>query len=163
MPTTLCRGYTTEDDARAAVERLLAAGLPGEEIRVLMGAPVRDSREARVGRFGGGAADPAEPVGAFAGARRSEHDAMGGFAGMPEEQRRGSFGDLDRETVTDYRDGIAHMRVASHRDLKRALVAAGLDERAAAADVQALHAGRTLVLVRTGPVAPDIAAAALDA
>jgi hypothetical protein len=87
---------------------------------------------------------------------------MGGFAGAAGEQRRGGFGDLDRETVTMYRDGVPHVRVASHARLRRTLVEAGLDERAAAADVEALHHGRVLVLARTGAVAPAAAAAALD-
>ena len=161
MPT-LCRSYTTDDDAQAAVERLLAAGLSVPEIRVLTGEPVRDAQDPPVGRFGG---EPqgAQPVGAFAGAPGSSHDTMGGFAGTPSQPRRGGFGDLDRETVTTYRDGVARVHVASHRNLKRMLVDAGLDEPAAAADVEALHHGRTLVLVRTGEPAADDAAMALDA
>jgi hypothetical protein len=154
MPT-LCRAYATADDAHAAVERLLAAGLPGDDIRVLTGAPERDGRDAPTGRFGGDP-DAARPVGAFAGAGASSREDMGAFAGGG--QRRGGFGDLDRETITGYRDGVPHVRVASHGRLQRTLVAAGLDERAAAADVEALHHGRVLVLARAEAVAPAVAA-----
>ena len=157
MPT-LCRAYATADDAHAAVGRLLAAGLPGADIRVLMGAPERDGRDARTGRFAGDA--EASRVGAFAGAAGSSRDAMGSFAGAAGEQRRGGFGDLDRETVTGYRDGVPHVRVAGHARLRRMLIEAGLDEPAAAADVEALHRGRVLVLAMAERAAP--AAAALD-
>ena len=85
---------------------------------------------------------------------------MGSFAGAAGEQRRGGFGDLDRETVTGYRDGVPHVRVAGHAHLRRMLMEAGLDEPAAAADVEALHHGRVLVLAMADSAAP--AAAALD-
>jgi hypothetical protein len=159
MPT-LCRAFPTADDAHAAVARLLAAGTPVADVRVLMGAPARDARDAPVGRFGGTAAAPTEAVGAFAGAPASRRAAMGDFAGAAGDRRRGGFGDLDRETQTTYRDGVAHLDVTSHRDVTHALLEAGLDEAAAAADLDALHRGRTLVLIRTG--APEAAAAALD-
>lgn len=146
MPTQ-CSAYTTQDEARAAVDRLLATGVPGEDVRVLMGTPVRDHRDEPVGRFAANGGD--EHVGAFAGSPGSSRSATGSFAGGPDRRRRGGFGDLDRETVTGYRDGVPHIRVASHRNLKQMLVEAGLDERAAEADVEALHEGRVLVLVRT--------------
>jgi hypothetical protein len=159
MPT-LCRAFATEDEAHAAVDRLLAAGMSGVEIRLITGEPVRDHRNAPVGRFAGEGRD--QPIGSFAGAPRSSHDAMGGFAGDPEQQRRGGFGDLDRETVTSYRDGVRRVHVASHHNLKKMLIDAGLDDAAADADVEALHYGRVLVLLRASSLAPE-AALALDA
>jgi hypothetical protein len=157
MPT-ICRAYETEDQARAAVDRLLAAGASDAEIRVVMGTPAHDQRDAPVGRFAG----MGDRVGAFAGAAGSSHDAMGSFAGDG-DRRRGSFGDLDRETVTTYRDGVRRVQVASHRKLRRMLVEAGLEEDVAAADVDALHAGRVLVLVRAAALSGHEAAGALDA
>src|SRR5918912_1017830 len=102
--TTICRAFQTQDEAGAAVERLLA--------------------------------------------------------GDAAQQRSGGFGDLDRETVTSYDDGVKRVHVASHRDVRRLLVDAGLDPDAAADDVEALHRGRVLVLVRTSAV--EDAAAVLD-
>jgi hypothetical protein len=160
--TTFCRAYTTEDDARAAVDRLLAAGLPGADVRVLMGEPARDAREAPVGAFAGRDTAGAQ-VGAFAGAATTHDAGMGGFAGDADRMRGGGFADTDRETVTSYPAGVARERVASHRGLKRMLLEAGLDEAAADADVRALHEGRVLVLVRTGVLGPGDAARALDA
>jgi hypothetical protein len=155
---TLCRAYGTEDEARAAVDRLLAAGATDAEIRVIMGTPGHDHRDEPVGRFAG----MGERVGAFAGAGGSSHDAMGSFAGDG-DQRRGGFGDLDRETVTTYRDGVRRVQVASHRKLERMLVEAGLEADVAAADVDALHAGRVLVLVRASSIDAGDAMGALDA
>jgi len=155
--TTICRAYASEESARAAVGRLLAAEVADSEIRVVMGAPRGDLRDAPVGGF----ADTAsERVGAFAGAAHGAGEAMGAFAGDG-DARRGSFGDLDRESVTTYQDGVRRVTIASHRDLERMLIAAGLDEPTAAADVKALHDGRVLVLVRAEM--PEPAIAALDA
>ena len=154
--TTICRAYDTEEAAREAVDRLLAARFADSEIRIVMGSAQRDARDELVGSFAGATA---ESVGSFAGTAGSNADAMGRFAG-DDDQRRGSFADLDRETVTTYRDGIRRVAITSHRDLQRMLVDTGLDADAAAADVAALHAGRVLVLVRTAM--PEPALAALD-
>jgi hypothetical protein len=159
MPT-LCRAYSTEQEAHAAVDRLLATGASDADLRILMGRPVHDGRDDQVGGFAGRSG---ELVGSFAGAPHAGQAGAGSFAGDADRQRRGGFGDLDRETVTSYHDGVPRIRVASHRNLKRMLVEAGLDEAAADADVAALHQGRVLVLVRTSGLTPDGAAEALDA
>jgi hypothetical protein len=137
-----CSSHANDADAHAEVERLLAAGTPGERISVLTGRTPADHRADSVGTFAGmGGA-----VGAFAGAAGSTADGMGDFAsaGM---QRRGGFGDADRDVVATYPDGVRREHVASHRELEKRLVAAGLEAGMAAADVAALHAGRVLVVV----------------
>jgi hypothetical protein len=149
MPLT-CKAFSTEAEAQEAVDDLLATGMPQGEIRVLMGQAVQDRRDARTGAFAGGGA---ATVGAFTGRPHPLRDGMGGFAGDPARQREGSFVDLDRDTVTTYDDGVARIHVSSHRNLEQLLVDAGLDEDAARADVDALHHGRILVLVRSEPVA----------
>ena len=158
--TTLCRAFADEKQAQAAVERLLASGLPGADVRVLMGAPLRDARTQATGEFAG-EADPGDPVGSFAGAAAGAGAGMGGYAGDADRMRAGGFGDADRETVATYPGGVERVRVAGHRALERMLREAGLDAATARADVEALHAGRVLVLVATG-AAPDAVAAALD-
>jgi hypothetical protein len=136
MPTH-CRIYSSAADARAAVDDLLAAGHPGADIRVLMGS--HDHDDEPEGAFAGVGGAP----GAFAG----EGGAPGSFGGFS-EPGRGGFGEIDRETVTSYQDGVPHVRIASHRNLRQLLVEAGLDPAAAEKDVAALHEGRTLVLFR---------------
>ena len=137
-----CSSYDNDADARTAVERLLAEGTPGERISVLTGGALTDHRADPVGAFAGAGG----PVGMYAGAAGSSADAMGDFAGAG-AQRRGSFGDADRDIVATFPDGVRREHVASHRELERRLVGAGLDARAAAADVAALHEGRVLVVV----------------
>jgi hypothetical protein len=138
-----CSAYTSHEEASRAVASLLAAGVPGDRILVLMGEPERDARAQEMGAFAGAVATDA-PVGGFAGAAG---EGMGTFAGDAASQRGGSFADADREIVTSYPDGVAQMRVAGHRRIKQYLMEAGLDEATAEKDVQALHMGRILVLV----------------
>ncbi len=159
--TTLCRAYTTEDDARAVVEHLLSGGLPGADIHVLTGRPEHDDRKAPVGRFAGDRLAPTDPVGAFAGAA-SGQDVMGEFAASPTYRRRGGFGDVDRDTTTSYPNGVARVDVTTHRNVRKALLEAGLDEATADADIKALHQGRVLLLVQTGTLSEEDLAAALD-
>jgi hypothetical protein len=114
---TLCRAYTTEQDAQAAVDRLLSGGVASAEVQVLMGDAVHDARDAPVGGFAATSTAGAETVGTYAGVGHSGRGAMGTFAGDAEEQRRGGFWDVDRETVTTYRDGVKRVRIASHHNL----------------------------------------------
>ena len=158
MPT-LCRAYATEDDARAAVDRLLAGGARGADVRILMGESLHDSRDAPAGGFAGAPVPAADAVGAYAGAPHSRREGMGAFAGDAGEQRRGGFSDVDRETVTSYRDGVERVRIAAHHDLRGMLLDAGLDRATADADVDALHHGRVLVLVRRATATDDLVAA----
>ena len=154
---TLCRAYMTEQDSHAAVDRVLSGGVSGDEVRVLVGDAVDDSRDVPVGGFGGTSTPDDETVGSYAGARRSVREAMGSFTGDAAEQRRGGFSDVDRETVTTYRAGVKRVRIASHHDLKGMLLDAGLDEATAAADVKALHDGRVLVLVQSSAALTELA------
>jgi hypothetical protein len=142
--TTYCSSYEHHAVAEQAVDRLLAAGVDGDDIRILTGAPDHDGDPA--GSFAGATAAGA-PLGTFAG-DAADHD-MGGFAGRPASPHRGSFATIDRETITTVGDGrTRRVEGIGHRDLIGLLVDAGLDEEAAKRDVEALHAGRALVLVR---------------
>jgi hypothetical protein len=141
--TALCRSYASHAEALLAVDALLDAGIPGKSVLVLTGEARRDARAGKVGEFAG-SLEPGAPVGSFAGSH-ADGGSTGAFAGG--EQRGGSFADADRDVVTDYPYGVERMRVAGHRRLERLLTDAGLDAAAAARDVQALHAGRILVLV----------------
>jgi hypothetical protein len=147
MPV-LCRAYTAEEQARAAVEGLLAAGVPGTGIMVLMGEPPRDARGERRGSFA--EAPGRQAVGDFANHEHGRGAGMGTFAGTAEEQRGGSFADADRETVASYPGGVERRHVAGHRRLRRLLIDAGLDQATAERDVAALHEGRILVLADVG-------------
>jgi hypothetical protein len=140
----LCRSYDNVADAERAVEALLADGVPGDAVRLLMGAGVHDARSEPSGGFAGAVA-ASDHVGTFAGTGSRRDEPRGSFAGDPGDE--GSFGNADRDVVVTYPDGREHSRVAGHRSLKRLLVDAGLDEHAAESDLRALHGGRVLVLV----------------
>jgi hypothetical protein len=162
MPT-ICRAFASEDAAHAAVVRVQESMIVTHAIRVLMGERRHDARDAAVGRFDGAPAGRAELVGSFAGGPRPAHETMGAYAGRREDARRGGFADRDRDVVVSVRaGGVATERVATHRNLLRALTDAGLDEPAARRDVEALHAGQVLVLVTGDDAAVAAAAGRLD-
>ena len=156
--TALHRAYTSTHDAENAVERLLSAGVPPIRIELIMGNAVKDARDAPIGTFAGTTTADALTVGSYANIAHSGREATGTFAGDPGKQRRGSFGDADRDTVTTYQSGVQRTRIASHRRLGKLLVDAGLDQAIATADVGALHTGRVLVLVQSESARKDIAA-----
>ena len=158
MPT-LCRAFPSESAAHDAVDRLMAAGIAGAQIHVLMGESAHDSRDAPVGGYAGGTTADEAVVGAYAGAAHSSRAAMGTFAGDADGQRRGGFDDVDRETVTTYAADVTRTRIASHHNLRKMLVDAGLDEATAETDVAALHEGRVLVLVQSDMAFDEIAVA----
>jgi hypothetical protein len=140
----VCRSYASHGEALEAVTAALGAGVDGESVLVLTGERTRDARSAPVGGFAG-SADHDVLVGSFAGAPHRHDEAMGAFAGGA--QRGGSFADADREVVTTYPGGVERMHAAGHRRIMRLLLDAGLDGAVAARDLEALHAGRVLVLV----------------
>ena len=156
--TTHYRAYTSTHEAEDAIERLLAAGVPETGIQLIMGVAIKDARDAPIGTWAGTTTADALTVGSYANVAHSGREATGTFAGDPDKQRRGSFGDTDRDTVTTYQSGGKRTRIKSHHGLERILVDAGLDRATAAANVGALHAGRVLVLVQSESALDDIAA-----
>jgi hypothetical protein len=142
--SVLCKSYMSESEAQRAVSSLLEAGVPGSGVRVLMGEAVHDARKEPFGEFGG-TESPDAPVGSFGNEAHTHAESMGDFASEG-AQRGGSFGDVDRDTVASYPEGVERVRIASHHNLKKTLTDAGLDEDAAERDVRALHEGRVLVL-----------------
>jgi hypothetical protein len=155
---TLCRAYTSEEAAHAAVDRLLSARVPGADVQFIVGEAIHDSRDAPGGSFAGTTTTGGERVGSYGGIAHSSQASTGSYAGDADQQRRGGFGDIDRETVTTYSADVRRVRIASHHDLERLLIEAGLDEATAASDVEALHRGRVLVLVQSETASADLAA-----
>jgi hypothetical protein len=150
----LCRAYDSTADADAAVTTLLSAGVPGEDVRLLMGAELHDARSEAGGGFAGGVTADAH-VGAFAGEGQDRGAPTGSFAGPAASGGEGVFANADRDVVVTHSDGEEQSRVAGHHKLKQLLIDAGLDEPTAERDVRALHEGRVLVLVTLGAVAED--------
>jgi hypothetical protein len=154
--TTSCMSFQGHEEAVEAVERLLAAGVPGDDIRILIGARAHNPASEEAGGYGGAPVGAEAPVGRFAGAPLRRNQAMGAFAGDGDTQPTGTFATVDRETVTI--PGSSRMREVrdiGHRRLRALLTEAGVDAEAAERDARALHAGRVLVLARASD---DIAA-----
>jgi hypothetical protein len=158
----LCKAYANIDDADRGVQALLAAAVPGEDVRLLMGAELHDARREAAGGFAGAVATE-DRVGAFAGESGDRSAPMGSFAGDSAAGGEGLFANADRDVVVTHSDGQEHSRVAGHRRLKELLIDAGLDESTAETDVRALHDGRVLVLVTLGAVTEDRAREVLGA
>ena len=140
----LCRSYASHGEALQAVNAVLGAGIPGEDVLVLTGESAHDVHEEPVGEFAG-PTEPDAPVGEFAGSPVPQGSPTGAFAGG--QQRGGSFADTDSELLTSYPGGVERMRVVGHRRITRLLTDAGLDDATAKRDVDALHRGLVLVLV----------------
>ena len=158
----LCRAYDNSTEADHAVQALLGGGVPGDDIRLLMGAEIHDARREAGGGFAGSVASD-DHVGGFGDRGHSRATPRSSFAGDSSTGGEGVFANADRDVVVSYSDGREHSRVAGHRRLQQLLVDAGLDEETAASDVRALHDGRVLVLVTLGAVSEDRAAELLDA
>ena len=155
----LCRSYASHGEALEAVHAVLGAGVPGEDILVLMAEAARDAHEEPVGEFGG-TTEPGAPVGEFAGGPVPQGSSTGSFAGGT--HRGGSFADTDRDVVSSYPDGVERMRVTGHRRITRLLTDAGLDEATAKRDVDTLHRGQVLLLLEVAEDDADRVAALLE-
>jgi hypothetical protein len=158
----LCRAYDTLADADRAVDALLRAGVPGDDVRLLMGAEIHDARMEAAGGFAGPVATQAH-VGAFAGEGHERAARRGSFARDAGSAREGVFGNADRDVVVTYSDGREQSRVTGHGSLKRLLVDAGIEDDSAESDVRALHDGRVLVLMTSAAITSARAAELIDA
>ena len=158
----LCRAYDNSTEAERAVQALLGGGVPGDDIRLLMGAEIHDARTESGGGFAGSVASDGH-VGDFGGDGHPRATPRSSFAGRASADGESVFANADRDVVVSYSDGREHSRVAGHRRLKKLLVDAGLDADAAESDVRALHDGRALVLVTLGAISEERAAELLDA
>jgi hypothetical protein len=150
----LCRAYDSTAAADAAVETLVSAGIPGDDLRLLMGAELHDARAEDAGGFAGAVA-PAAEVGSFTGAGTERSTHAGSFGGATAAATEGVFANADRDVVVTGFGGREQARVAGHHKLKQLLVEAGLDDATAERDVEALHDGRVLVLVSLTAVGED--------
>jgi hypothetical protein len=159
--STFCKTYSDGGSARQAVEQLLAGGTPHGDIRLLSGCCPHDIRRESVGGFAG-PVDPDATVGTFAGVVRRRRQGKGAFAGDPDRQRQGSFGDVDRDVIVTFARGAEHLRVATHRSLRRLLRPVALDGERADRLVDELPGGHGLVLAEVAPRARRDALAGLE-
>jgi hypothetical protein len=143
---TLCKVFDDEAAALSEVESLIARDVRGEDVRVLRGAPTRDAREDPMGSFAAGHGD--DPMGTFAGPESTAVEGSFAPGHDAHAERLGSFGQIDRDTVTTFPSAVEDVSVVSHHRLVALLVEAGVDREVAEADVEALHEGKLLVVAR---------------
>jgi hypothetical protein len=144
--SAISRAYRTDDAASRVVAALKAIGVKPDRIRVIRGEGLRDVREEQVGEFAG-TVGPDAPVGSFGDEPHRRSEPKGDFASTGGAGRVGTFADADRDTVTDYPDGVPRMHVTGDHDVESILMDAGVDAETAKRDVRALHEGSALVLV----------------
>lgn len=140
----LCKIYSAEVVARQAVHALTAAGVPGRDIRLLTGSRLHDTRSEPAGAFYG-RVDPGAPVGTFAGPPKPRWLGAGSFAGDARRQRQGSFADASGD-----------------RSVRRLLRRFALSGERAEDVLEALHAGRAVVVAEVSEIPPSEAASRLD-
>jgi hypothetical protein len=144
--TTLYKTFPTEVAARRAVAALRVAGVPARDLRLLTGTRLGDIRQQPVGGYAGPFGHDA-PVGTFGGGLVRRRQGTGGFAGDPDQQRQGSFGDVDGVVIVTHGDDAERPRVTGLLGVQRLLGRAALGDDAVAHAVNELQQGRTVVLV----------------
>jgi hypothetical protein len=144
--TTLCKTFPAEAAARRAVAALRATGVPARDLRLVTGTRLGDIRQQPVGGYAGPFGHDA-PVGTFGGGVVRRRHGSGGFAGDPDQQRHGSFADVDRVVIVTYDDNAERTRVTGLRGVQRLLARAALGDDAAAHAINELRTGHAIVLV----------------
>jgi hypothetical protein len=157
----LCKIYPAEVVAREAVEALTAAGVPGRDIRLLTGSRRHDVRREPAGSFHG-SVDPEAPVGKFAGPPRPRWVGGGTFVGDAKGQRQGSFADVERDVIECHERGADHVQASGDRAVRRLLERFAISGERADDVVEALHAGRAVVIAEVSEIAPSEAATRLN-
>jgi hypothetical protein len=146
--------YPSENAARQAVAASRANG--GEDdVRLLIGRALCDTRRERVGGFAGPVA-PDDRVGSIANRPVERRRGCGSFAGDPDRQRQGCFADRDRVVVVIQCDGVERSRMTGDLGLGRLLRPTGVSDEVVVGLIAELRAGRTVVAVdRTVVVSAD--------
>jgi hypothetical protein len=163
---TASQTYPSEDAARRAVRKLRALGVPPCDIRLLTSRPLHDIRHDPVGGFAGPIGTNAT-IGNFASVPRRRGQgvgsfATGSFAGDPDQQREGSFADVERVVIVIYKDEAELSRVTGYRAVRQLLRRAALDDDAIDRAVKELHDGHAVVIVDVAEISPYEAKAHLE-
>ena len=143
---TLCKTFPTSEAALQAAEALSTAGVPTSDIVVLIGHRYHDVRTERVGGFRG-PVGPDAPFGKYAGPPRLRWRAAGGFIAHPDDQRQGSFGDVDLILSVRREDGYQHVEAIDDHSARRLLTEAQVPDEVARRMVRDLHGGDAIMFL----------------
>jgi hypothetical protein len=158
---TLCKTFPTTETALLAADALSTAGVPTSEMVLLIGHPYHDVRTESVGGFGG-PIDPDAPFGKYAGPPRQRWPAAGGFIAHPDEQRQGSFGDVDCILSVTRHDGDRRVEAIDDHSARRLLTEAQVPDEVARRMVRHLHGGDAVMFVQLTHVDLGTAEALID-
>jgi hypothetical protein len=117
-----------------------------DDVRLLIGRALCDTRRERVGGFAGPVA-PDDRVGSIANRPVERRRGCGSFAGDPDRQRQGCFADSDRVVVVTQCDGVERSPVTGELSLGRLLRRMGVSDEVVAGLIAELRAGHTVVAV----------------
>jgi hypothetical protein len=148
---TLCKTFPSTESALQAAEALSAAGVPAGDIGMLIGHRYHDVRTERIGGFGG-PIDPDAPLGKYAGPPRLRWRAAGGFVAHPDDQRQGSFGDIDRIRSVTRKDEDQHVEAIDDERARRLLSRAHVPDDVARRMLHHLHEGEAIMVVQLSHV-----------
>jgi hypothetical protein len=144
---TLCKTFPATGSALDAAESLSAAGVPADDIGVLIGPHYHDVRTERVGGLGG-PVGPDAPFGKYAEPPRLRWRAASGSAAHPDDQRQGSFGDVDRILSVKGQDGDQHVEAIDDDGARRLLTRAQVPDGVVRRMVRHLHEGEAIMFVQ---------------
>ena len=144
---TLCKTFPSNESALQAAGTLSAAGVPARDLGVLIGHRYHDVRTERVGGFGR-PIGPDAPFGKYAGPPRLRWRAAGGFVAHPDDQRQGSFGDVDRILSVKRQDGDQHVEAIDDDGARRLLTRAQVPDDVVRRMVRHLHEGEAIMFVQ---------------
>ena len=159
--STLCKTFPSSESALQAAEALSTAGVPAGDTGVLIGHRYHDVRNERVGGFDG-PIGPDAPFGKYAGPPRLRWRAAGGFIAHPDDQRQGSFGDVDRILSITRQDGDQHLETIDDDAARRLLTGAHVPDDVARRMVRHLHEGDAIMFVQLTHVDLGTAEALID-
>ena len=123
-----------------------ALGVARRDIRLLTCRPPHDTRGDQVGGWAG-PVGPNAPVGTYGGGTRLRRQGTGTYAGDSDEQRQGSWADVDRVVIVSFEDEGERSRVAGLRGVGTLLRRAELDDDAVERALGELRVGHPVVLV----------------
>ena len=145
--STLCKTFSSNESALHAAEALSAAGVPAGDTGVLIGHRYDDARTERVGGFGG-PIGPDASSGKYARPPRLRWRAAGAFVARPDDQRQGSFGDVDRILSVTRQDGDQRVEAIDDDSARRLLTGAQVPDNVARRMVRHLHEGDAIMFVQ---------------
>jgi len=146
--------YPSENSARQAMR----APDTGQEVRLLVGHAVDDTRRELVGGFAGPVA-PDDLVGSYANRPGERRGGCGSFAGDADDRRQGCFADTDRVVVVTKKDGAECLRVTGEPGVRKLLRRTTLSDDAIERVIGEVRARHLVLVVEGSVVAPTDAPA----